>query len=395
MKNVPIFLITLLLSHIMTANEYAHSAKKRKASTVLTGQRQIKKQKTGDSQGVQSSGPLQQSFDPEQLLPAVIWQSAIKQYTDFKKLTVLRDHDKFIHDVQFSSRGNSMASAGVSGTIILRDTISNAIISSMSNHKMNAIYTLSYNPTDLLLASAGLEKTISLWNTDTGKLAQSLVADKPTFTTKFNSSGTQLASAGSSGRILLYDIEKAILTTALHGHLGAVQDILWFNDDSTLASFGDDSVVRLWDSRSGEVIRTFPGCRRWEQHLLACTRDDKKLMWVANNGITIADLTKSDAFLYALPCPQKELFTSVTLSHENQPRIAATTNGKGSVYFYDLKTGNHIDTLTHDHGALQAVSFSPDDNCIAATDRSHNVLLWRQMDLISQFKDSSESVIHY
>ena len=70
--------------------------------------------------------------------------------------------------------------------------------------------------------------------------------------------GTRLAVAGSIG-IWIYDTATNQEVDLLTGHTKTVNAIAYSSDGSTIASGGDDNVIRLWDAVSGDEIRTISG----------------------------------------------------------------------------------------------------------------------------------------
>ncbi len=72
----------------------------------------------------------------------------------------------------------------------------------------------------------------------------------------FHPSGQHLAVASLVQTIRIFDVQTHKLVQELIGHLEPVQALTYSPDGQLLASGGDDRTVRLWDTATGEQIRS-------------------------------------------------------------------------------------------------------------------------------------------
>jgi WD40 repeat protein len=68
--------------------------------------------------------------------------------------------------------------------------------------------------------------------------------------------GSLIAVAGDDGAIRLWNTSGRLLHT-LRGHRGVVQRVVFSPDGTTVASAGDDHTARLWDASTGVELRVF------------------------------------------------------------------------------------------------------------------------------------------
>ncbi|MFG2041130.1 Hsp70 family protein [Dactylosporangium sp. NPDC048998] len=99
-----------------------------------------------------------------------------------------------------------------------------------------------------LLASAGADATVRLWDPASGAPHATLEGHtEPATAVAFSPSGTLLASAGLDTTIRLWDPATGAHLHTLDGHDGAVHAVAFAPDGATLVSAGADGAVRLWN----------------------------------------------------------------------------------------------------------------------------------------------------
>ena len=145
-----------------------------------------------------------------------------------------------------------------------------------------------------MLASAGSDATLRLWDPRSGQLLRTLLGHQGTVRScAFSADGTMLASAGSDATLRLWDPRSGQALRTLHGHQGTVRSCAFSADGTMLASAGDDGTLRLWDPRSGQALRTLQDHKGYvmscafstDGTMLASTGEDGTLrLWAPRSG---------------------------------------------------------------------------------------------------------------
>ncbi|WP_230202829.1 WD40 repeat domain-containing serine/threonine protein kinase [Parafrankia discariae] len=171
----------------------------------------------------------------------------------------LRGHEESVHAVAFSSARPILASAGADQTIRLWNLTSPAdprIFGRPLPGHTGAVLSLAFSPEAEILASAGADSVIRLWDlTDptapvhVGKALRGHTGQVNSVA--FSPDGRTLASGGKDETVRLWDVTNPATTrpirAPLRGHTGRVLSVAFSRDGQTLASASADRTVRLWD----------------------------------------------------------------------------------------------------------------------------------------------------
>ncbi|WP_432972015.1 Hsp70 family protein [Dactylosporangium sp. CA-233914] len=154
-----------------------------------------------------------------------------------------------IHALAFSRDGAVLATGDDGARIALHhgDPLPRHGGAALHGHQGAVLGVAFGGPRDTLLASAGADATVRLWDPATGGQHTLLAGHtEPVTAVAFNAAGTLLASAGLDTTIRLWDPATGAHLHTLDGHDGAVLALAFTPDGAVLASAGADGAVRLW-----------------------------------------------------------------------------------------------------------------------------------------------------
>ena len=181
-----------------------------------------------------------------------------------------------------------------------------------------------------------------------------------------------IASAGGNGTIKLWNLQSNIVTT-LRGHTNIVNAVAFSPNGELLASGGDDYKCQLWDVQNQQTIATL-------EHITGRSRSQIKDVAFSPDGQLLAT-AGWEAKLWSVP-NQQEIATfqhnqwvwTVAFSPDGQ--FLATGDHEGTVRIWDVQDRQVIARLAGDTRVVYAVAFSPDGRTLATAGYQGNIKLW-------------------
>jgi WD40 repeat protein len=152
--------------------------------------------------------------------------------------------------------------------------------------------------------------------------------------------GSTLVSGGYDGKLKWWDVENNEFLRTTDAHSKWIRRVVASKDGSRIASVADDMVAKLWDAKTGSMIRELKG------HELRTPHD-------------------FGSMLYAV-------------AFSDNGKLLATGDKVGHVIVWDVETGKQLATLEapvmytwdksarlHSIGGIRSLAFSPDGKQLA------------------------------
>jgi WD40 repeat protein/predicted Ser/Thr protein kinase len=132
-------------------------------------------------------------------------------------------------------------------TVVLLDARTYAVAAQLTGHERN-VHSAAFSADSRRLATCGTDRTVRLWEVETGACRELLGHTDEVFTAAFHPAGKRLATAGRDRAVWLWDLERGEEVARLPGHATYVWSLAFSPDGKTLVSGSGDFTLRLWDT---------------------------------------------------------------------------------------------------------------------------------------------------
>ena len=232
------------------------------------------------------------------------------------------------------------------------------------------IWNYAFSADEKRFLTAGEDKTVRLWNADTGRCIRTFKGHTESVWSVLLSFDEHSVVSGSwDNTIRIWDVETGRCHRVLKGHTAQIFRIAWSDDQRRIASVSDDRTVRLWDVSTGDCLQVLDG---YDQLRSVAWSRDQRLMLCAGYK-TISLLTLSTGLRQELTGSGGDVY-DVTWSKDQ--RSALSCGYDRTIRLWDIETQQCVRIFEGHTDPLHTISLSDDNRYVLSGGMDKTVRLW-------------------
>lgn len=277
-----------------------------------------------------------------------------------KEVRTLTGHTDAVNCLTFTPDGQ-LISSGHDHKVRIWDPATGVCLRSFDSH-WSPVYALCLTPDSKQLVTGASDGSVRIWDLASGKQqGEEIRRRQAVYTLAVSSNGKTLAVSGRDGEVQLYDLPSKRERDLYRGQLSSVHALAFLGQDEFLVSAGSDQLLHYWRLDDPPRIATLPGhfsavegVAMSKEGLLARVSSDRNVkLWNTRTGQEVRTLRSSDLPMQAVDF------------HPTLPRLAVAAS-PARIFVWDVQTGRELRRLSLPWAMTRCVRYSPDGRYLAA-----------------------------
>ena len=299
---------------------------------------------------------------------------AALRVADGKRSAIIRGHTDSVNSVALSPDGKFIVSASGDKTIRVWNVESGIEICCLTGHTYS-VNSVALSLDGKFIVSASGDKTVRVWNVESGIEIHKLEGHTRRVIAAVFSPNEKLIISGSSDKTLrIWDIENRTKAYKLEGHCKPLTSVSLSPDGKLIISASHDKTIRIWNIESGRSIYKFTKPSYSYSIFVAFSPNGKLIASVLQDNKTLCIWNMHKAKEICILEGHIDSISSIAFSPDGK-QIASASRDK-TVRIWDVKTGKEVYKLEGHADSISSVAFSPDGKQIASASYDKTIRIW-------------------
>ncbi|HTG32061.1 MAG TPA: TIR domain-containing protein [Thermoanaerobaculia bacterium] len=282
------------------------------------------------------------------------------------------EYKALINTYVFSPDGKRALSGAEDKTVRLWDVETGRWLRVLEGHS-EQVKTVAWSADQRRALSGAFDHTLRLWDVETRQCLQVFEGHTANVWTVSWSTNQNHALSGSyDGTMRLWDVETGHCMRVFEGHRGDVRSVAWSADQRRVLSSGVDHTVRLWDVETGRCLQVLEGHTdfvrsvAWsaDQHRVLSAADDQTVrLWDLEKGRCLRIFKGHTGWVM-----------SVAWSADHRRALSGSLDQ--TLRLWDVETGRCLRVLEGHQAGVLNVAWSLDQRRAFSGDKSGGIRIW-------------------
>jgi WD40 repeat protein len=297
-----------------------------------------------------------------------------------------KGHMALIRSLVFTRDGSELISASDDKTIRVWDTdtgrLKRAIRGEIGEGDPGKVYAVALSRDGRLLAAAGAlgeGNPIRLYDFASGQLIGLLKGhNDAVLSLDFSPDGSELVSGSVDNTAIIWDVKQRTQVARLKGHTGDVNAARFTHDGSAVVTASDDDTIKLWRASDGALLDTLTGHTDKVVALAVSLRDGALASGALDGTIKIWDLHERRM---VKEIAQGTEVMSLAFSPDGTLLLSGVGRTPYDCHVWNVATGNEVASYSGHDNIVLATAVAPDGVTAATAGGDNNEIhLWNLRD---------------
>jgi len=289
----------------------------------------------------------------------------------------LEGNADWVNAVAFSPDGQYALSGGRDDTVKVWEVVTGRLIQTLDNLNSQPI-SVRLSPDGSRLVTESSDGVVRLWDVESGQALNTFEQNsEAVLGATFSPDGRYvLSGSGQAGTLRLWEADTGQVVRTFEPNQEAVFSLAFSPDGRhVLSGSGQTGVLQLWDVESGKVVQTFEE-RGWDatyvfsvafspdgRYVLSGSDDMTARLWDVKTGELIRKFDNHTGLVIA-----------VAFSPDGQYVLSGSSDMK--VQLWKVESGHLGYVFDGDAEGVNAIAFSPDGRYVLSGSKDNDVKLW-------------------
>lgn len=279
-----------------------------------------------------------------------------------------------VNSVAISPDSKLLASGNDDKTIRLWNLETGQVISTLTGH-VDSVKSVAFSPDGTMLASGSDDRTVKLWNLNECQEVRTFSEHSHAVkSVAFSPDGNLIASGSWDKTVKLWNVQTGIEEKTLAGHVLQVASVAFSPCGTVLASASCDRTVRLWELPDRFLITLYG--HAWSVCAVAFSPDGQTLATGSDDNTIILWDWKTGKQLHMLA---SHSWSVVALAFNPSGEILVSGSWDKTIKLWQVSTGKEIASLTGHSDSVSSLAMSPNGQVIASGSKDKMIKLWHRV----------------